>query len=220
MLSQILVYWTRYSVVCKSGSVYNLNSVLFSPQMSKQFLKITPRPHIKMHVVKIQTHCHHFSKKSLCVTILCCFSIAFSGLFFPLFLHSTEPSSSFDLGDTSGFDDGLRRRNVPSFDAPRPRTSDEEDDEEEVEFKLAEKKEEKSWLSVNKCIVGALILLFLGSLFLSGELLGLKFSLPALLSVNSEQIEVYNYKLGIKWVPAYSCYSRGLTLLDLFHPGL
>lgn len=132
--------------------------------------------------------------------ILCCFSIAFShsGLFFPLFLHSTEPSSSFDLGDTSGFDDGLRRRNIPSFDAPRPRTSDEEDDEEEVEFKLAEKKEEKSWLSVNKCIVGALILLFLGSLFLSGELLELKFSLPALLSVNSEHVQVYNYKLGIK----------------------
>lgn len=75
------------------------------------------------------------------------------------------------MGDTSGFDDGLRRRNVPSFEAARPRTSDEEDDEEEVEFKLAEKKEEKPWLSMNKCIVGALILLFLGSLFLSGEFL-------------------------------------------------
>ncbi|XP_018540554.1 pre-B-cell leukemia transcription factor-interacting protein 1 isoform X1 [Lates calcarifer] len=81
-----------------------------------------------------------------------------------------EPSTSFDLGDTSGFDDGLRRRNVPSFDAPRPRTSDEEDEDEEVEFKLAEKKEEKPWFSLNKCIVGALILLFLGSLFLSGFL--------------------------------------------------
>ncbi|XP_071356023.1 pre-B-cell leukemia transcription factor-interacting protein 1 isoform X2 [Trachinotus anak] len=80
-----------------------------------------------------------------------------------------EPSTSFDLGDTSGFDDGLRRRNVPSFEAPRPRTSDEEDEDEEVEFKLPEKKEEKPWLSLNKCIVGALILLFLGSLFLSGD---------------------------------------------------
>ncbi|XP_022603017.1 pre-B-cell leukemia transcription factor-interacting protein 1-like isoform X2 [Seriola dumerili] len=80
-----------------------------------------------------------------------------------------EPSTSFDLGDTSSFDDGLRRRNVPSFDAPRPRTSDEEDEDEEVEFKLAEKKEEKPWFSLNKCIVGALILLFLGSLFLSGD---------------------------------------------------
>ncbi|XP_059205958.1 pre-B-cell leukemia transcription factor-interacting protein 1 isoform X1 [Centropristis striata] len=80
-----------------------------------------------------------------------------------------EPSGSFDLGDTGSFDEGLRRRNVPSFEAPRPRTSDEEDDEEEVEFKLAEKKEEKPWFSLNKCIVGSLILLFLGSLFLSGD---------------------------------------------------
>ncbi|KAM6899986.1 uncharacterized protein pbxip1a [Xenentodon cancila] len=79
-----------------------------------------------------------------------------------------EPSSSFELGDTSGFDDGLRRRNVPSFEAPRPRTSDEEDDEE-VEFKLAEKKEEKPWFSMNTCVVAALVLLFLGSLFFSGD---------------------------------------------------
>lgn len=76
------------------------------------------------------------------------------------------------MGDTSGFDDdGLRRRNAPYFEGPRPRTSDEEDEEEEVEFKMAERKEEKPWLSLNKCIVGALVLLFLGSLFLSGEFL-------------------------------------------------
>ncbi|CAJ1083324.1 pre-B-cell leukemia transcription factor-interacting protein 1 isoform X1 [Xyrichtys novacula] len=81
-----------------------------------------------------------------------------------------EPSRSFDSGDTSGFDEGLRRRNVPSFEAQRPRTSDEEEEEEEVEFKLAERKEEKPFFSLNKCIVGALILLFLGSLFLSGFL--------------------------------------------------
>lgn len=80
----------------------------------------------------------------------------------------SEPSSSFDAGDTGSFDEGLRRRNVPSFDAPRPRTSDEEDEEDEMEFKLTERKEEKPWFSLNKCIVGALILLFLGSLFLSG----------------------------------------------------
>lgn len=102
-------------------------------------------------------------------TLLC----SYSHVFFLLFIcHSSEPSSSFDAGDTSGFDDGLRRRNIPSFDAPRPRTSDEEDEEDEVEFKLAEKKEEKSWFSLNKCIAGALILLFLGSLFLSGNFSG------------------------------------------------
>ncbi|KAF3707326.1 Pre-B-cell leukemia transcription factor-interacting protein 1 [Channa argus] len=82
-----------------------------------------------------------------------------------------EPFTSFVLSDTSSFDDGLRRRNVSSYETPRSRTSDEEEEEEEeeVEFKLAEKKEEKPWFSLNKCIVGALILLFLGSLFLSGE---------------------------------------------------
>ncbi|KAM8841092.1 pre-B-cell leukemia transcription factor-interacting protein 1 [Spinachia spinachia] len=80
-----------------------------------------------------------------------------------------EPSITFgDLGDTGGFDDGLRRRNAPSFEPQRPRTSD-DDDEEDLEFKLAEKKEEKPWFSLNKCIVGSLILLFLGSLFLSGD---------------------------------------------------
>uniref|UniRef100_A0A8C6SC35 Pre-B-cell leukemia homeobox interacting protein 1a n=1 Tax=Neogobius melanostomus TaxID=47308 RepID=A0A8C6SC35_9GOBI len=82
-----------------------------------------------------------------------------------------EPSYSFESGETDGFDDGLRRRNLPSFEAPRPRTSDEEeeDDEEEVEFKMEEKKETKPWLSVNKCIAAGLVLLFLGSLFLSGD---------------------------------------------------
>lgn len=58
---------------------------------------------------------------------------------------------------------------MASFEAPRP--SDEEEDEEEEDFKLPEKKEEKSWFSVNKCIVAALVLLFLGSLFFSGEFL-------------------------------------------------
>ncbi|XP_053719158.1 pre-B-cell leukemia transcription factor-interacting protein 1 [Synchiropus splendidus] len=78
-----------------------------------------------------------------------------------------EQSASFD--HSSSFDDGLRRRNLPPFDGPRPRTSDEEEEEEELEFKLAEKTPEKPWFSVNKCIVGALVLLFLGSLFLSGD---------------------------------------------------
>lgn len=85
--------------------------------------------------------------------------------------NDSELSSGFDSADTSGFDDGLRRRYIPSFDAPRPRTSDDEDEDEEVEFKMAEKKEGNSWFSLNKCIGGALILLFLGSLFLSGEFL-------------------------------------------------
>ncbi|XP_007561561.1 pre-B-cell leukemia transcription factor-interacting protein 1 isoform X1 [Poecilia formosa] len=81
-----------------------------------------------------------------------------------------DQSSSIETGEVNGFDDGLRRRNVPSFEAPRPRTSDEEDDEEEVEFKMAERQEDKPWFSMNKCVVAALVLLFLGSLFLSGDI--------------------------------------------------
>lgn len=61
---------------------------------------------------------------------------------------------------------------MPSFEVPRPRTSDEEEEEEEeMEFKLAERTEAKPWFSLNKCIVGVVVLLFLGSLFLSGEFL-------------------------------------------------
>lgn len=104
--------------------------------------------------------------KDSAVTVFCFHVNGLHPLRFCLF---PEHSSSMELGDASGFDDGLRRRNVPSFEAPRPRTSDEEDEEEEVEFKMAEKKEEKPWFSMNKCIVAALVLLFLGSLFLSGE---------------------------------------------------
>lgn len=61
---------------------------------------------------------------------------------------------------------------MPPFEAPRARTSDEEEEEEdeEVEFKMEEeKKETKPFLSVNKCIAAGVVLLFLGSLFLSGD---------------------------------------------------
>ncbi|CAL8298081.1 unnamed protein product [Lota lota] len=85
---------------------------------------------------------------------------------------SEEPSSSFDIarGDTSSEDEGgLRRRHVPSFEPHRRRTSDEDEEDEEVEFRMAEKTEEKRGFSMNKCIVGALVLLCLGSLFLSDD---------------------------------------------------
>lgn len=85
---------------------------------------------------------------------------------------------------------------MPPFDAPpRPRTSDEEDEYEEVEFKLAEQKtEEKPWFSLNKCIVGAVILLFLGSLFLSGEFLSC-LTKSAYLSLLSAQTCNFSSKL-------------------------
>ena len=58
---------------------------------------------------------------------------------------------------------------MPSFETRERRTSDEDEEDEEVEFRMPEKTEEKRGFSVNKCIVGALVLLCLGSLFLSGE---------------------------------------------------
>ncbi|XP_054619797.1 pre-B-cell leukemia transcription factor-interacting protein 1 isoform X2 [Dunckerocampus dactyliophorus] len=85
-----------------------------------------------------------------------------------------ESPVSFHVDVSSDHDDGLRRRAMQSSDTPRPKVSDEEDEEEEEEadegkFRLVEKKEDKAWWSINKCVVGAAILLFLGSLFLSGE---------------------------------------------------
>ncbi|KAJ8000337.1 hypothetical protein DPEC_G00203780 [Dallia pectoralis] len=76
-----------------------------------------------------------------------------------------ESPHGIDLGraDTSSEEgDGLRRRNV----APMLNTSEDEEDEE-VEFELVERKEEKRSMTMNLCIVGALVLLCLGSLFLS-----------------------------------------------------
>ncbi|XP_061616630.1 germ cell nuclear acidic protein isoform X2 [Phyllopteryx taeniolatus] len=67
---------------------------------------------------------------------------------------------------TSCHDDGLRRRTIP----PCPKMSDEEEEEDEVELRLPEGKEEQTWWTMNKCIVGAAVLLFLGALFLSGDL--------------------------------------------------
>ncbi|XP_072304099.1 pre-B-cell leukemia transcription factor-interacting protein 1 isoform X2 [Eucyclogobius newberryi] len=84
-----------------------------------------------------------------------------------------EVENEPDSGDAGGFDEGLRRRHLPPSDAPQPRTSDEDEDEEdEEEFKIEEKKDTKPWLSVNKCVVAGLVLLFLGSLFLSGDIDG------------------------------------------------
>ncbi len=51
------------------------------------------------------------------------------------------------------------------------RSSDEEEEEEEEEFNLPARKEEKRRFSLNQLIVGALVLLCVGSFFFSGELL-------------------------------------------------
>lgn len=49
------------------------------------------------------------------------------------------------------------------------RESTDDEDKEEVEFTVPERKEEKSSFSLNHLIIGALAFLCLGSLFLSGD---------------------------------------------------
>ena len=58
---------------------------------------------------------------------------------------------------------------MPLFEAPRLRTSDDDDEEEDAAFELLQRKEEKRWFSMNKCIAAALVVLCLGSLFLTGK---------------------------------------------------
>ncbi|XP_076157360.1 uncharacterized protein pbxip1a isoform X2 [Alosa pseudoharengus] len=64
--------------------------------------------------------------------------------------------------------DGLRQRHVSPPEPALGRSSEDEDEEEE-EFQLAERREEKHGLALNKLIVGALVLLCLGSLFFSDD---------------------------------------------------
>ena len=66
--------------------------------------------------------------------------------------------------DPAAEGDGLRLRHT----MPTLGRSSEDEEEEEEEFQLAERREEKQGFSLNKLIVGALVLLCLGSLFFSG----------------------------------------------------
>ncbi|KAJ8378580.1 hypothetical protein AAFF_G00237920 [Aldrovandia affinis] len=73
-------------------------------------------------------------------------------------------------GDKAMEEDGLRRRHAPPPAPPDPprRSRVEEEDEDEEEFHLIQRKEEGGGLSLNKCIVGALVLLCLGSIIFTG----------------------------------------------------
>ncbi|KTG44492.1 hypothetical protein cypCar_00014203 [Cyprinus carpio] len=71
----------------------------------------------------------------------------------------------------SAEDDGLRLRHVQPTILLK-RSSDEEEEEEE-EFNLPARKEEKRGFSLNQLIVGALVLLCVGSLFFSGSVVDL-----------------------------------------------
>ncbi|XP_051992224.1 pre-B-cell leukemia transcription factor-interacting protein 1 isoform X2 [Xyrauchen texanus] len=65
--------------------------------------------------------------------------------------------------------DGLRHRHVQPTIVLKRSSDEEEEEEEEEEFNLPERKEEKRGFSLNQLIVGALVLLCLGSFFFSGS---------------------------------------------------
>ncbi|KAG7457867.1 hypothetical protein MATL_G00231920 [Megalops atlanticus] len=85
------------------------------------------------------------------------------------------PSEDYRGDTVFGEEEGLRRRHVqPATPPDLPvRAGAEEEDEEEEEFRLVERKEEGGF-SLNKCIVGALILLSLGSIIFSGIFIDLE----------------------------------------------
>ncbi|XP_016099123.1 pre-B-cell leukemia transcription factor-interacting protein 1-like isoform X4 [Sinocyclocheilus grahami] len=72
----------------------------------------------------------------------------------------------------SAEDDGLRLRHVQPTILLK-RSSDDEEEEEEEEFNLPARKEEKRGFSLNHLIVGALVLLCVGSFFFSGSVVDL-----------------------------------------------
>lgn len=70
--------------------------------------------------------------------------------------------------------DGLRRRNVSLLGSLDRRgkggeLEEEEEEEEGEEYRPPPAREEETGLSLNKCILGAVLLLGLGTIFFSGE---------------------------------------------------
>ena len=71
------------------------------------------------------------------------------------------------MGEERGDAEGRRRTLLASMEQVGRR--EEEEEEPEVEFQLP-RRNDGSGFSVNKCILGAVILLGLGAIFLSGRL--------------------------------------------------
>ncbi|XDV34024.1 hypothetical protein PO909_004245 [Leuciscus waleckii] len=86
---------------------------------------------------------------------------------FPDVIREPESLGAEFPAGTSAEDDGLRLRHVQPTIVLK-RSSDEEEEDEE-EFNLPVRKEEKRGFSLNQLIVGALVLLCVGSFFFSGS---------------------------------------------------
>ncbi|XP_041963796.1 pre-B-cell leukemia homeobox interacting protein 1b isoform X1 [Alosa sapidissima] len=74
-------------------------------------------------------------------------------------------------GESEG--DGLRRRRKVSLLGSLDGEREEEEEEEEEEYRPPPAREEEAGLSLNKCILGALLLLGLGTIFFSGVFMDL-----------------------------------------------
>ncbi|XP_016099121.1 pre-B-cell leukemia transcription factor-interacting protein 1-like isoform X2 [Sinocyclocheilus grahami] len=91
---------------------------------------------------------------------------------FPDVIREPESLGAELPAGPSAEDDGLRLRHVQPTILLK-RSSDDEEEEEEEEFNLPARKEEKRGFSLNHLIVGALVLLCVGSFFFSGSVVDL-----------------------------------------------
>ncbi|XP_039534716.1 pre-B-cell leukemia transcription factor-interacting protein 1 isoform X3 [Pimephales promelas] len=95
---------------------------------------------------------------------------------FPDVIREPESLGAEFPAGTSAEDDGLRHRHVQPTIVLKRSSDDDEDEEEEEEFTLPVRKEEKRGFSLNQLIVGALVLLCVGSFFFSEDFDGSELS--------------------------------------------
>ncbi|KAF7686188.1 pre-B-cell leukemia transcription factor-interacting protein 1 isoform X2 [Silurus meridionalis] len=88
--------------------------------------------------------------------------------------RQAEPVGTDEPIEHGGEDSGMRQRRV--HHPEEPRQSSDEEDVEEMEFRLPERKEEKPGLSMNHLIIGALALLCLGAFLISDDFDGTELS--------------------------------------------
>ncbi|XP_052439765.1 pre-B-cell leukemia transcription factor-interacting protein 1 isoform X5 [Carassius gibelio] len=92
---------------------------------------------------------------------------------FPDVIREPESLGAELPAGISAEDDGLRLRHVQPAVLLKRSSDEEEEEEEEEEFNLPARKEEKRAFSLNQLIVGALVLLCVGSFFFSGSVVDL-----------------------------------------------
>uniref|UniRef100_A0A672KIE1 Pre-B-cell leukemia transcription factor-interacting protein 1-like n=1 Tax=Sinocyclocheilus grahami TaxID=75366 RepID=A0A672KIE1_SINGR len=110
---------------------------------------------------------------------------------FPDVIREPESLGAELPAGPSAEDDGLRLRHVQPTILLK-RSSDDEEEEEEEEFNLPARKEEKRGFSLNHLIVGALVLLCVGSFFFSDDFEGTELSDQELLDKLAQENKQIN----------------------------